>query len=111
MYFIKAAPPTTHEKPPLYAPHSPCPASQVDEPAKSWFAFKDPRTGKVHRRPDRTGKINMFRVTKGQPFWHTIYSATNRWSYGTVLSDRAAGRIMAQLEGNRKAVPRLLAAG
>ena len=53
----------------------------------------------------------MFRVTKGQPFWHTIYSATNRWSYGTVLSDRAAGRIMAQLEGNRKAVPRLLAAG
>jgi hypothetical protein len=80
---------------------------QVDEPERSWFAFKDPRTGKVHRRPDRTGKINMFRVTKGKPFWHTIYSATNRYSYGTVLSDYAAGRILKQLQQNAGAAARL----
>jgi len=73
---------------------------KVDEPAKSWFAFKDPRTGRVHRRPDMTGKINMFRVTKGTLFWHTIYSATNRWSYGINLSDKAASRVLAQLKQN-----------
>lgn len=71
---------------------------KVDEPGASWTAFKDPRTGRVHRRPDRSGKINMFRVSPSKLLWHTIYSTTNRWSYGTVLSDHAASQIIAQLK-------------
>jgi hypothetical protein len=59
----------------------------ADEDEKSWFSFKHPETGKLHIQPDRTGYINIFKVTKDPPFWHNVYSQTNRISLGIHVTD------------------------
>jgi hypothetical protein len=59
----------------------------ADEDEKSWFSFKHPETGKLHTLPDKTGYINIFKVTKDPPLWHNVYSQTNRISLGIHVTD------------------------
>jgi len=59
----------------------------ADEDEKSWFSFKHPQTGKLHTMPDRSGYINVFKITKDPPVWHNIYSQTNRISLGIHVTD------------------------
>ena len=54
----------------------------ADEDEKSWFSYKHPETGKLHTIPDKTGYINIFKITKDPPIWHNVYSQTNRISLG-----------------------------
>ena len=68
--------------------------THVEQENASWVGIKDPVTGAVHRMPDRFGAINMFRVGHEPLLWHTIYSNTMRWSFGLVLSDAAAQRVI-----------------
>ena len=68
----------------------------TERDAQSWFAVKDPQLGTVHHLPDFDGKVNLFRIQREDPVWHSIYSMTDRWSCGVHITDRVAAEIVAQ---------------
>jgi len=72
------------------------------EPApgnRSWFSIRDPDSGQVYDLPDKDGQINLFRVSRDQPVWHSIVSKdAHRWSCGVRISDDAAQQIFRHLD-------------
>tara|TARA_B110000881_G_C18467601_1_gene459587 strand:+ start:94 stop:969 length:876 start_codon:yes stop_codon:yes gene_type:complete len=59
----------------------------ADEDEKSWFSFKHPKTGKLRTIADKTGYLNIFKITKNPPIWHNVYSQCNRISLGIHVTD------------------------
>ncbi len=54
----------------------------VEEPGKSFFRYRDPETGKVKTSYDKKWNFRLFKIDSQKPFWHTVYSDTNRYSFG-----------------------------
>ena len=68
---------------------------------KSWFALRDPASGEISRHADSEGgNLNMFFLSTEPPLWHTIYSDTERWSYGVHLNDQGAQQLLRVLNGH-----------
>lgn len=54
----------------------------AEEPARSFFRFVDPQSGAVHTSWDDGWDLRIFRVEPDRPFWHAVYSGTDRFSFG-----------------------------
>lgn len=55
------------------------------EPKKSFFRFRDPRSGDIETSYDEEGwNFRVFQITHN-PLWHCVYSETDRFSIGYSL--------------------------
>ena len=54
----------------------------AEEPGKSFFRYRDPETGQIVTSWDEEWNFRLFRIDRGKPFWHAVYSETNRFSLG-----------------------------
>lgn len=61
----------------------------AEEPGKSFFRYRDPETGEIVTAWDKEWNFRLFRVTKEKFFWHAVYSDTNRFSLGYLVSTKS----------------------
>ena len=54
----------------------------AEEPGKSFFRYRDPKTEKVVTSWDKKWNFRLFKIDPKKPFWHAVYSETNRYSFG-----------------------------
>ena len=66
--------------------------NHAEEPGKSFFRYRDPRSGRVITSVDQVWNVRLFRASIEKPLWHAVYSATNRFSLGYKVSLAARGR-------------------
>jgi hypothetical protein len=73
--------------------------THCDEPGKSFFRYRDPRSHEIVTSYDRRWTVRLFKVSAADLMWHSIYSDTNRYSFGyriverPSLSDRIANKL------------------
>jgi len=56
--------------------------TRADEPGRSFFRYRDPVTGEIVTARDAAMNARLFHVTPAAPFWHAVYSDTDRFSLG-----------------------------
>lgn len=54
----------------------------AEEPGKSFFRYRDPETGEIVTSIDKQWNFRLFKIDPAIPFWHAVYSETNRYSFG-----------------------------
>ena len=59
--------------------------THATEPGRSFFRYRDPVSGDVVTSHDRLWDVRLFRVDPARPFWHCIYSETDRFSFGYLI--------------------------
>jgi hypothetical protein len=64
--------------------------SYADEPGKSFFRYRDPRSGEVITARDSRWNFRLFRITRQAPLWHAVCSDTQRFSIGYKITGRRA---------------------
>jgi len=70
----------------------------AEEPGKSFFRYRDPLTKEIVTLQDKEWNLRIFRITSEQPIWHTVYSDTNRFSFGYMIHQKApANRLSGML--------------
>jgi hypothetical protein len=52
------------------------------EPGRSFFRYRDPRTGEIITTMDNQWDLRLFRVDPAHSLWHAVYSETDRFSFG-----------------------------
>jgi hypothetical protein len=52
------------------------------EPGRSFFRFRHPASGEIETSQDRSIDARMFEIHPERPFWHCVYSETDRFSFG-----------------------------
>ena len=57
----------------------------AEVPDRSFFRYAHPETGEIVTTWDDGWDLRIFRVDSTAPFWHTVYSGTNRYSFGYQL--------------------------
>jgi hypothetical protein len=57
----------------------------AEEPGKSFFRYRDQRSGEIITLWDDVWNMRVFRVTAENPLWHCVYSNTNRFSLGYLV--------------------------
>ena len=57
----------------------------AEAPHSSFFRYADPETGEIVTNWDDGWDLRIFRVDPTLPFWHAVYSETNRFSFGYQL--------------------------
>ncbi|TCK19039.1 hypothetical protein DFR30_2332 [Thiogranum longum] len=62
--------------------------THASEPGKSFFRYREPDTGRIVTALDSEWNVRAFRIDPGIPFWHTVYSETDRFSLGYVVRRR-----------------------
>jgi len=62
----------------------------AEEPGKSFFRYRDPLTKEIVTLHDKEWNLRIFRITSEQPIWHTVYSDTNRFSFGYMVHQKKA---------------------
>lgn len=60
--------------------------SHAEEANKSFFRYLDPDHDRVVTSADNGWDYRLFRVSPAKPFWHAVYSQTNRFSLGFNIS-------------------------
>ncbi len=53
-----------------------------EEPGKSFFRYRNPETGEMVTSYDKEWNFRLFKIDPVKPFWHAVYSETNRYSFG-----------------------------
>ena len=56
--------------------------THAQEPGKSFFRYRDPDTSEIVTAWDREWNFRLFKIDPKRPFWHVVYSETNRYSFG-----------------------------
>lgn len=59
--------------------------SYAEEEGRSFFRYRDPSNGSITTSYDTGFDLRMFLVSRQRPFWHAVYSKTNRFSFGFSL--------------------------
>lgn len=59
--------------------------SHAEAPGESYFRYRDPRDGTVVTSPDGAFDVRLFEVSAARPLWHSVASATHRFSIGWIL--------------------------
>ena len=54
----------------------------AEEPGRSFFRYRDPQDGRIVTSTDERWNFRLFLITPDAPFWHCVYSETNRFSLG-----------------------------
>ncbi len=57
----------------------------AEESGKSFFRYRDPDTKKIVTCMDQEWNFRLFKITLEKPFWHAVYSDTNRFSLGYAI--------------------------
>jgi len=57
----------------------------AEEPGKSFFRHKDPQTGEIITSWDDIWNYRSFQIQADPLFWHSVYSNTNRFSFGYLV--------------------------
>lgn len=75
--------------------------THAEEPGRSFFRYREPASGRVVTALDDRWNVRLFRVSAQTPFWHAVYSDTNRFSLGYLVrrGDLGArlGRVLGRL--------------
>lgn len=58
----------------------------AEQEGRSFFRYRDPDTGKVITLNDRPWNIRIFKISRDRPLWHAVYSETNRFSMGYMVT-------------------------
>jgi hypothetical protein len=61
--------------------------THAEEPGKAFFRYRHPETQEIHTSYDDGWGMRMFYVDPVRPFWHAVYSDTNRFSFGYVVHE------------------------
>ncbi len=56
--------------------------SHAEEEDRSFFRYRDPRSGEVVTSLDGRWHLRLFEVSSDRPLWHAIHSETHRFSIG-----------------------------
>jgi hypothetical protein len=70
--------------------------TRTDEPGRSFFRYRDPQSGEIHTSLDADWNFRLFRIQADDPFWHAVYSETNRFSFGTLVVPRSPRLVLRQ---------------
>lgn len=57
----------------------------AEEENKSFLRYRDPDTQKIVTAWDKIWNFRLFKITPLKPFWHAVYSDTNRFSLGYLI--------------------------
>ncbi|HEY7530217.1 MAG TPA: hypothetical protein VIC56_06035 [Gemmatimonadota bacterium] len=57
----------------------------TDDPGRSFFRYRDPRTGAIVTSFDTGFDVRLFEIRADRPLWHAIRSDTHRFSLGYVV--------------------------
>lgn len=63
----------------------------AEQPGKSWFRYREPGSGDIVTLVDDVWNLRIFRISSEIPVWHTVYSDTDRFSFGYMVHERKAG--------------------
>jgi len=58
----------------------------AEEEGKSFFRYRDPDSQKIITSWDKQWNFRLFQITPQKPFWHAVYSQTNRYSLGYMIT-------------------------
>ena len=72
----------------------------VEEPGQSFFRYRDPESGRIVTAVDRQWNFRLFKITPKKPLWHAVYSDTNRFSLGYMVTLQPT--LLGQLKGRVK---------
>lgn len=56
-----------------------------EQPGRSFFRYQDPDSAKIVTAVDQEWDFRLFRICPRKPFWHAVYSETNRFSLGYLI--------------------------
>ncbi len=59
--------------------------TRTDTPDQSFFRYCDPENGEIQTSMDSEWNSRLFRISADEPFWHAVYSETNRFSFGFMI--------------------------
>ena len=62
--------------------------THASEPGKSFFRYRDPGSGEIVTSMDKEWDLRIFNVDPNAPFWHAVYSDTDRFSFGYRIFER-----------------------
>ncbi|MFT6890322.1 MAG: hypothetical protein ACJASY_002370 [Halioglobus sp.] len=57
----------------------------AEEEGESFFRYQDPGSKEIVTLEDKHWNVRVFKITDEQPFWHCVYSNTNRFSLGYMV--------------------------
>lgn len=63
--------------------------TRTDEPGQSFFRYLDPDDEEIRTSLDSQWNFRLFRIRSDEPFWHAVYSDTNRFSFGFMIVPRS----------------------
>ena len=68
----------------------------ASSPGKSFFRYRNPESGAIETSWDRGFDVRLFRVGDKQPLWHSVYSETDRFSFGFLIRPWSLGVALRQ---------------
>ena len=79
--------------------------SFAEEPGRSFFRYRHPESGEIITLEDTGWDLRIFKLEANTPLWHAVYSDTNRFSFGYMLTSRSLterikGRVAQTLSRN-----------
>jgi hypothetical protein len=69
--------------------------SHAEEENRSFFRYRDPRSGEVVTSLDGRWHLRLFEVSSDRPLWHSIHSDTHRFSIGWFVRPWSLGGAVA----------------
>lgn len=73
--------------------------NHAEQEGRSFFRYRDPGTGQIVTLNDRPWNIRIFKISRERPLWHTVYSETNRFSMGYMVTrESLLARILRKLK-------------
>lgn len=70
--------------------------SHAEEPGRSFFRWRHPRTHEIVTSRDAAWDVRLFRVSRERPLWHAVLSDTHRFSLGYVVFREPRRRSLAR---------------
>ena len=79
--------------------------SYTEAPGESFFRYRDTDSEGIVTLPDQGWDLRVFRLGAENPLWHAVYSNTNRFSFGYMLTSesltkRVERRVRQMFKGN-----------
>lgn len=59
----------------------------AEQEGKSFFRYRDPDSGAIVTSMDKEWNFRLFQISPAKPFWHAVYSETNRFSLGYMVAE------------------------
>ena len=63
--------------------------SYGEDPGESFFRYRDTDSGRIVTLKDSGWNLRVFMLSANRPLWHAVYSNTNRFSFGYLVTSRS----------------------